>query len=206
LVDLAVASPNFAMDIRAAAALSVDLTTGSTYTQTCPTLLPSFVATLDGQPMSVERGSVQEGGLDVHYYECSLPRLLTHGRGRQLHIADETGVLDIDLGDATDPRTMQPSSTTLTRGGSFDVTWSPAADLEGVSHYAILYYLDLERADLATTVGVDGVLHLTMPTAAELSYTGAAQLVVAATVRRDCPYPKCTIKIDNDLQQGVTVQ
>jgi hypothetical protein len=167
--------------------------------------LPSFVATLDGEPLSIERGHILDIGLDSPDYQCVRPAVWTHLGGQQLHIADESVAFDIALGDATGVRTMQPSTTTLARGDSFEVSWSSQEDLANARFVTADVVLRTTGYRLAETIMDDRVL-LTMPAAAEMPDTGNGPLVVQVSSTRACPHLNCTISVSHQASQAVTVQ
>lgn len=191
--------PGFKLPVDAAeTGLRINLTTVSEYTQPCPRLLPSFVATIDGTPMSVNRGSVSDIGLDSPDYVCDLPFLYTTVGGQLVHIADDHATFDIDLGDATSSRMMQVSPATVVRGGTFDITWSSAMDL------ANMPTVDVYIGAVAATATVDPAgIHVTTP---DLSPTSSVPVDVRVTSIRPCPYPNCRILATHHLRQTIAVE
>jgi hypothetical protein len=200
--------PGFTLAVRVDdAGLRVELTDPKHHLSEieCPQLLPSFVATLDGEPISFERGYIRDIGLDSPEYECVRPFVWTSLRGQQLHIADESVAFDIDLGDANGYRSMQLSTTTITRGDSLELTWSSLEDLANARDVRADVVLRTTGYELADAIMPDRVL-LTMPTATEMPDTGNGPLVVNLSSTRTCPHLNCTISVSHQVSQAVTVQ
>ncbi len=198
------AFPGFTLDVTANRnGVGVQLTTLDEYAETCPALLPSFVATLDGVPMTIRQARVDDVGLDFPEYECTVPSVHTSAGGRYLHVADASATFDLDLGDATVERTMQVSTTDVVRGGTFDVAWMPATDLAAGTQYVYLKS-DLPDRNLDYTIE-GGTLHVTMPAPLDFLETGAGELVVGVVHEPACPYAPCHIATRNHLRQAVSV-
>ena len=186
--------------------LRVGLTTSATADiGGCPRLLPSFVATIDGEPMSVEHGYITDVGLDSPEYKCVPPGVWTKSRGQYLRIADESVTFDIDLGDAMATRTIQLATTTLTRGDSFDLIWSSAADLANGKRVSVAMGLGTRWTALDAMI-VDDRVRATLPTPAQLAAVGNGALLVTIDSARACPHLNCTIDVTHEAIQAITVQ
>jgi hypothetical protein len=198
------AFPGFTLDVTANSnGVGVQLTILDEYAETCPALLPSFVATLDEVPMMILQARVDDVGLDFPEYECTVPSVHTSAGGRYMHVADASATFDIDLGEATVERTMQVSTADVVRGGTFDVSWMPATDLAAGTQYV---YLKSDLPDRLLDYTVDGgTLHVVMPAALDFLETGRGELVVGVTHAPACPYTPCHIETRNHLTQEVTV-
>jgi hypothetical protein len=174
----------------------------------CALWSPSFRASVNDVPMFVVEGSERDVGIDIPEWECGAPMARFSGspEGAVLVLADDSTTLQLDLGNALAQRSASlAGGADWTRGMTYDVAWSPATDLTANRP---------GRASISdgTTTGYGGLthdaslLHVIMPQASELPYTGAATLRLSWYELPETPTcPNCKLEVSGDVTTQIVV-
>lgn len=174
----------------------------------CRRLADSFTATVNGTPIGVQRGSVEDIGLDSTEWWCTPPSgsFQFVADTAELVLTDETRSVTIDLGTSLALREMTVVDSVWTRGNAHAVTWTPTADL--AAQHPSAATLNAPNANAPTSTVVASVTHETdqvLVTVPATAPVGAADVTLSwATTTMPCT--NCTLVQNGSVTRSITVQ